>query len=716
MGGAQLRFPFIPASPQKVRVNPADASASSHFLCQRLLSNAILARMSLRRSVGLLLLFLIWTVALLNARVVRVEITSRNDVLNGKQFGDVGAYERIVGRVYFSVPVGNPHNRSIVDLDNAINLKNGEVEFSSDFVAIRPKDANKSNGSMVLEIPNRGHARIISLVDGGDWNLANDAGDAWLLHNGYSVAILGWQWDATGQDALRLYAPIAKDNDKTITGMLRGDLMPSKVREEILLGHLILGNIGGSEYPVATPDDPRNVLTVRDSRNAKRTVIPRSEWQFAHTVDGKLEPSDRHIHLNGGFQPGKIYEYVYVVADPVIAGLGFAAVRDFASYAKHAPDAILPTARVYGEGISQNGRFLRDYIYQGFNADEDGRMALDGVLAHVAGAGRGSFNYRFAQPSRDAQPTSSIFFPTDIFPFTDQPEADPATGNKGGLLDRAVAEKVVPKIFFSNTSYEYWGRAAALIHTTADGKRDATISSSVRIYQLTGLQHFSGPFPPAKGEGDLLGQAPQSPLTIRYFWRAMIANMDAWVRNGTAPPESSYPKIADRNLVPLRKYAFPAIPGVNTPQEANGAYRLDFGPNWRDGILSIQPPKIGKPFSVLVPQVDEDGNERDGVRLPEMTVPLATYTGWNLRDPSIGAPGQRVSFEDSYLPFPKTAVERQKRGDPRRSIAERYSSREDYLGRYRRAVDELVKQRWILEEDRPALIHRGEQEWDEATK
>lgn len=182
---------------------------------------------------------------------------------------------------------------------------------------------------------------------------------------------------------------------------------------------------------------------------------------------------------------------------------------------------------------------MRDFLYQGFNADEDGRVALDGVLAHVAGAGRGDFNYRFAQPSRDAQPTSSVFFPTDIFPFTDEPETDPVTGETAGLLDRARAEKVVPKIFFSNTSYEYWGRACALIHVTADGKHDAAISDKVRIYHFTGLQHFSGPFPPEKGEGDLFGQQPQSPLPIKYFWRSMIANMDAWIRSNTLPPPSS---------------------------------------------------------------------------------------------------------------------------------------------------------------------------------
>jgi Alpha/beta hydrolase domain len=663
-----------------------------------------------------ILLVLTLTVPRLEARVVRVEIATRADVLGGKMFGDTGTYERITGLVYFSLPVSNQHNLPIVDLSRAVNLKNGEVEFSSDFVAIRPKDAHKGNGSMLLEVPNRGRGRIISLVDGGDWDLANDEGDGWLLRKGFTIVILGWQWDANGPDVLRLFAPVAKENGKTIFGLLRGDLMPSKVWPEIPLGHLILGNVGGIEYPVAASDDPRNVLTMRDSRNAKRTIIPRAEWQFAHTVDGKLTPSDRYIHLNGGFQPGKIYEYVYVVSDPVVAGGGFAAVRDFASYAKHAPDAITPVERVYGEGISQNGRFLRDFLYQGFNADEEGRIVLDGVLAHVAGAGRGSFNYRFAQPSRDAQPTSSIFFPTDIFPFTDQPEKDPVTGEMGGLLDRASADKVVPKIFFSNTSYEYWGRAAALIHVSPDGKRDASIADNIRIYHFTGLQHFSGPSPPEKGEGDLLGQEPESGLPVKYFWRAMISNMDAWVRSNTLPPENNYPKIVDGTLVPLRQYALPAIPGVNYPHEANEGSRLDFGPHWREGILSVQPPKVGKPFPVLVPQVDADGNELEGVRLPEVSVPLATYLGWNLRDPSIGASQQRVAFEASWVPFPKTTGEREGTHDPRKSIAERYSSAEDYMTRYKNALNDLVKQRWILQEDQEALLRRGEQEWAAATQ
>lgn len=689
---------------------PLTRRPSSCYLDGR---DATLPRMRFLQRFACLWLILFGFASLLEARVVRVEVTSRKDVLSGQSFGSVGAYERITGRVYFSVAVANQHNRGIVDLENAVNLKDGEVEFWADFVVVRPKEAAHGNGTMLLEVPNRGYARILSVVDGGDDDFSKDAGDGWFLRHGYTVAVLGWQWDAAGNDALRLYAPIAKDHGHSKTGLLRGDVMLPKPALDLPLGHIMRGNIGGAENPVAAPDDPRNVLTVRDSPMAPRTVIPRSQWSFAHLVDGKLEPSDRNMHLQRGLQPGKIYEYIYVVKDPVVAGLGFAAIRDFASYAKHEPDAIAPAARVIGEGISQNGRYLRDFLYQGFNADEQGRIALDGVLAHVAGAGRGNFNYRFCQPSRDAQPTSSLLFPTDIFPFTDEPEKDPVTHAKAGLLDRVNAEHTVPKIFFSNTSYEYWGRVASLIHTTADGKRDMTISDKVRIYHFTGLQHFSGPFPPAKGEGDRLGQEPQSPLAVRYFWRAMIANMDAWIQTNTPPPPSSYPRIADGTLVSLASYAFPKIPGVSKPQEVSVAYRLNLGPQWPTAI-AIQPPIAGQAFPSLIPQVNGDGNERDGVRSPELSVPLATYTGWNLRDPSIGAPDQRVSFEGSYIPFARTLEERKKAGDPRRSIAERYSSREEYLKLYRAAVNELIGQKYVLPEDRDALTRRGEQEWDRA--
>ena len=650
-----------------------------------------------------------------SARVLRLEIASRDDVLGGRAFGEAGAYERVMGQVRFSVTVANVHDAGIVDLPLAENLENGEVEFTADVVIVRPKDPRRGNGSMLLEIPNRGRGRILGLVDGGTQHLS-DAGDGWLLNHGYTVATLGWQWDAYGAAALRLNAPVAREHGVVITGLLRGDWTTSQRVDEVPLGHyfpLAAGGLGGSEYPVADSADARNVLTVRDHPDDPRTVIPRTRWSFSHGVNGRPEPSDRFVRLEGGFEPGRIYEIVYTVRDPVIAGLGFAAVRDFASWAKHDTLALAPVQRVYGEGISQDGRFLRDLLYQGFNADEQGRIALDGVLAHVAGAGRGSFNQRFAQPSRDGQPMSSICFPVDVFPFTDATETDPVTGERGGLLDRAAAEHVVPRMFLSQTSYEYWGRATSLIHTTADGRRDAAIGDNVRVYTYSGLQHFSGVFPPAK---DAQGQQPQSPLPIRWFWRAMISNMDAWVRSGTAPPPSRYPRIDRGELVARDRYRFPAIPGVRPPALLVRARRLDFGPDWRKGVHTVQPPVAGEPFPSLVPQSDLDGNDLGGIRLPAMSVPLATYTGWNLRDPSIGAPDQCVSFIGSYLPFPRTVEERRRTGDPRRSISERYASREEYLRRCDAALAELVRQRYLLPGDAPALLERGGQEWDAAMK
>jgi hypothetical protein len=671
----------------------------------------------------------------LMARVVRVEVTSRADVLDGKAFGTAGAYEKIVGRVYFAVNPNDPHNLMIVDLDKARRNAQGEVEFSADLYLFRPKDTAKGNGALLLEIPNRGGKGLLRLIDGAttggaDPTKASDFGDGWLMRQGYTFGWLGWQWDVADDPGnMRLYAPVAKGKNGPLTGLLRDDFTLSEKKYEMPLGHVILGRIGGKEYPVADPNDARNVLTVRDSPNGPRHVVPRGDWSFAQTVDGKLVPSDRYFHLNSEFAPGKIYELVYVVKDPVVAGLGLAAVRDFVSYEKHDGQAVAPVQRVYALGISQCGRFLRHFVWQGFNADEQGRRALDGVLAHVAGAGRGSFNHRFAQPSRDAQPMSSIFYPTDLFPFTDLPETDPLTGQTAGLLDRARAAKVVPKMFLSNTSYEYWGRAGSLVTTSLSRKssagskvvcevagciKDADISPDVRVYLLAGLQHFSGPFPPDYGKGDLKGQQLMNPNPVRWLWRAMITNMNAWVKDGVQPPPSAYPRVSDGTLVPLDKLAFPRVPNMTVPTNLNEAWRLDLGPEWKNGVITKQPPVVGKAFPVLVPQVDADGNDRAGVHIPEMRVPLATYTGWNLRDPSIGAPDQRVSFIGSYVPFAKTAAEREKTGDRRLSIAERYTGREDYLKRYRDAADELVRERWLLPEDVPAVMDRGAHEWDAA--
>ncbi|MBV8817321.1 MAG: hypothetical protein JO022_03120, partial [Acidobacteriaceae bacterium] len=339
-------------------------------------------------------------------------------------------------------------------------------------------------------------------------------------------------------------------------------------------------------------------------------------------------------------------------------------------------------------GVSQSGRFLREFLYDGFNADERGRQAFDGVWAHVAGAGRGSFNFRFAQPSRDGHPFLNVLYPTDVPPFTEQE-----------LLARAVKDHVVPKMFFSNGSYEYWGRAASLIHTSPDGKADVPPDNDARIYFFAGSQHGPGSIPPRKVEAQNLPDVND----YRYAQRALLLDMEGWLKDGTAPPESQYPKISKDQLVALGALAFPKIDGLRVPTIKREAYRID---------LSVMPPKMGAAYPTLLPQVDQDGNETAGIRMPEVRVPLASYTGWNLRAKAIGAQDELYSMVGSYIPFPHDKVERENRKDPRESIAERYPSKHVYLEKITEAAQELVKQRLLLESDVTKIRDRAAAEWD----
>jgi hypothetical protein len=604
-----------------------------------------------------LLLFCTAFIAMSQARVVRVEIASRTEIDNGKPFGAAGTYEKIIGRVYFAVDPSNLHNRQIVDLDKAPRNVHGEVEFFADLYLLKPKDMAKGNQAVLFEVSNRGGRGIVFLANGGE----GEFGDGFLMRQGYTIAWVGWEFDLSSQgERLRLSAPVAHEADgKEIHGLVRGDFTPSEKRDDWPLGHILLGSDGGNSYAVDDPASDRNRLTVRDTPTGDRMKIPRSEWSFAHVVNGQLTADPHYVHLNSGFLPGKIYEVVYSAKDPAVVGVGLAAVRDFLSYLKYDPQATAPVKRAYAVGISQSGRFLRHFVYQDFNADEQGRQVMDGVISHVAGAGRGSFNHRFAQPSRDAQPMSSLFFPTDLFPFTDLPEEDPDTDARAGLIDAARKSHTVPKIFYTNTSYEYWGRSASLIHTTADGKKDAPLAQNTRVYFLAGLEHFTVPFPPENRVGenpDYTAQQKANPNPIQWYWRALITDMDQWVKNGK------------------------------------------------------EPPRVGAPFGVLVPQSDADGNDLGGVRLPELQVPLATYTGWNLRDPSIGAPDQRVSFLESWT-FDENSRRAQKSRDPRVSIAERYKSQDEYMGKFEQAAKKLIEQRFLLQEDLPAVLERGKLEW-----
>jgi hypothetical protein len=623
-----------------------------------------------------------------------IELSDRTDVLAGKPFGKAGAYERLVGRAYFQVDPANPANANIADIDKAPRNEKGMVAFSADLYVLKPRESKNGNGAVLFEVSNRGGKGMVAFFNraGGstDPKTDKDFGDSFLMEHGYTIVWLGWQFDVPNNPGLiRLYVPVATDNGKPITGLVRAEFTPDQRTDT-----MPVADRNHRPYEILNPNDPAMQLTVRDTPAGKHTVIPRNEWTIR---DGK-------VRREQGFAPGKLYEIVFTSQNPPVAGLGGAAIRDLISFIKYngvARDSVLGDQfriikRAYAFGVSQSGRYLRKFVYDGFNADEKGRKVFDGVMAHVAGAGRGSFNERFAQPSRDGHPFLNTLYPTDIFPFTDTDETDPLTGQTGGILDRVVKANAVPKIFYTNSSYEYWGRDAALIHISPDGKSDATIPDSTRIYFFAGGQHGPAAFPPAQNNT----QNPNNPNDYKWAMRALLEAMDKWVRDGAAPPASVYPRVAQ--LVPPAEVKFPKIAGLNFPLHPTTAYRMDF---------SVVPAKVGEAFPALVPQVDADGIDIGGIRMPEVAAPLATYTGWNLRSPKIGAPDQLFSMQGSWLPFPRDKAQRDVRHDPRASIAERYPTRDAYLDRVRESARQLVKDGLLLEGDVAPIVERCTTEW-----
>jgi hypothetical protein len=646
-----------------------------------------------------------------SASLVRIEVQERGDVLDGKPFGSAGPYERIVGKAYFAVDPKLPANRIITDIDFAPRNEAGRVEFSADLHVLKPRDPKAGNGSILFEVSNRGRKGMLGLFDfaetSTDPQTGAQFGDRFLLDQGFTLVWLGWQPDVPRQPGLmRLYAPVATDRGQPITGLVRSEFVPDRRVDSFSLGDRTMEVI----YPVLDPNDDGAALTVRDRVDGQRRRIPRSQWRFEERT---------RVLLTGGFEAGKIYEVVYRAKDPVVVGLGPAAIRDLMSFLKYGgtseqghvlfADQRRYLKRAIGFGVSQSGRFLRTFLYYGFNQDEQGRKVFDGVISHVAGGGRGSFNLRFAQPSRDAHPFMNMLYPTDIFPFADVRETDDNTGLGEGLLDRTEKAGVTPKIFYTNSSYEYYGRAASLIHTRINGKEDAPLARDTHIYLFAGGQHGPAAFPPRRSATRNL----PNPNDFRWSMRALLVGMQSWIDSGKEPPPSQYPKIEAGQLVAIHALRFPKIPGLALPVRIHHAYRVDYGPRFRtDGIISIEPPKVGAAFPVLVPQVDADGNETSGILMPEVRVPLGTYTGWNLRDPSIGASEELFSMAGSWIPFARTRAEREKRGDPRPSIGERYQGRDDYLQRVSAAARQLASRGYLLEQDVPKLVERAATQWD----
>lgn len=616
------------------------------------------------------------------AEVTRIDVVRRDDF---------GTYERVIARVHFAVDPIADANQAIADVALAPRNDAGRVEFASDLLIFLPGRTDEARGTVLLEIVNRGRDQSLGLLSDarqtdlapGSWNL----GDRFLLEQGFTVAFLGWQFDVRPSQGLTFEAPVAP-----VRGPVRADYVATGA------GPQYTGFV--AQYCARDPEQPDARLTFRTSLDGAPEVLPRERWRFSPDGCVVRLPDD-------GYRPG-LYEAVYEADGSPVAGLGLAAVRDFASYLKFgAPNATLReqpelVRRVVGFGYSQSARFLRVFLREGFNADERGRRAFDGLMIASAGAGGGSFNHRFAMPGQAGNSVLSVLRPVDLPPFTDE-----------GLLARARGASVVPKIFYTVTSTEYWARAASLTHTSEDGTADAPLDPSSRLYFLTGTPHASGPLPPIRGTGRQRFRHDVNFAEQKWVLRALLLDLDEWLTRGTDPPASRYPTLSKRELVPRARVRFPAVPEFPLAGYLPPVWRMDYGPRFAaEGVITNEPPVLGDAFPVLVPQVNADGNDLGGVPLLETAVPLGTYTGWNVTVPQLAGLRYLAGLIGSFVPFPQTMEERIRTGDSRLSIAERYDGRQDYLDRVERAARALVADRFMLGDDVPEMLQYAGRIWD----
>ena len=616
---------------------------------------------------------LIWPAGA-GAEVSRVEIASRRDVAAGRSFGSAGPYERITGKIYFLIDPANKRNQVIADLGKAPKNAAGKIEMSADLVILKPRDASKGNGIAIFDIVNRGNGVVLPNFDGPPGKTPeSEAGDGFLLNRGYTIVQVGWEFDARREGAIKIDVPGAMG----VTGLVRGTFIVDSRSDKATVGDLV-------GYMPSDPASAENTLRVREKLGAAWVTIPRAKWQLAGNT----------VTLDGGFEPGHTYELAYLVTNPPISGLGYAAVRDAATWVKYAPDAAVKAKYTFAFGVSQTGRWLREFLYEGFNTDESNRQVFDAVWPHRGGAAGVQADVRFATP------TSLLMESATHFPFSDRKQRDSVTGVEDGNFENARAAEHLPKIFWTYSDTEYWERSIALATTTPDGSKDIEPLPNERLYLLAGSPHNVGAFPPAVSTGQLAA----NPFDPKVVLRALLGSMEKWVEDGTAPPASRYPRLKDHTLVAARNVAWPKIPGVTSPQAAYAGVR---GPNRlvaKDGE--------GTPLPLLVPQLDRDGNPVAGLRLPDVAVPLGTYTGWNFRNTAIGGSEQFFPLMGSYIPFARTKAEREQARDPRPSVEERYHSRDEYLKLVQDAAAALVKDGYLLSGDVPAIVKHAGEHWD----
>ncbi|MEQ1750074.1 MAG: alpha/beta hydrolase domain-containing protein, partial [Prosthecobacter sp.] len=557
-----------------------------------------------------------------HATVVRVEITARSNIPKSD-------YEQITGKLHFEIDPKRPQNAIIAGVDLAPVNAAGKVRFTADLRLWKPKDDSRSNGAAWVEIPNRGGKASLS---------------EWVMKAGFTLVNVGWEFDVAA-DKLRLEVPRARNKEGSpIRGVVSAVFTPDKRADEQSITDL-------TDYPPVDIGGAKSRLIVRNrAAYPEGQEVPRTQWGL----------ENGRIRLKGGFEPGKTYEVFYLAEAPPVAGLGYAAIRDAVSWLKHDPASPAKVKHAYAFGASQCGRFLRDFVYLGFNTDEQDRIALDGIMSHVAGAGRLVLNQRWSTP----RAISGYY--TASYPFADTAQPDPVSGQSEGILANPRV-KHAPKVFYTNMAAEYWGagRVGALTHTTPDGKQDIALPENVRSYFFASTSHGAAPFPPTS---QVKGSPLANPVNTSPAILALRLAMHRWVTEGSAPPPSVHPKLSDGTLVPVAEVRWPKVPGLAAPNTVKAGGRVR-NPQHPSGAGE------GTELPLLVPQVDADGNDLGGIRMPDVAVPLCTATGWVFRPAAFGSPHEFYLLRGAWVPFAKT----QDANDPRASLEERYASKDTYL-------------------------------------
>ena len=630
------------------------------------------------------------------AGIIEVNVQSVRPFADGAAFGAAGAYERVTGTAKGELDPADARNRVIRNLDRAPKNARGMVEYEVDFDLLRPVDAAKGNRKILFDVTNRGRKFLLSwLMDGSGLpqNANNpltlaDAGNALFLRQGYTIAWTGWDPDAPKtNNGMVIKVPVATDNGRQVVRTIREELV-SATRGPVLREFTLL-------YDAATLDQSQAKLTVRRRESDPKVAIPVTGWDYANARTIKLKPEGT------GPQVGSLYEFTYPARDPKVLGIGFAATRDFVSFLRYDDKDAKGTANparagirtALAVGISQSGRYLRDHIGQGFNQDTRQRKVFDGVLAHISGVGRVFLNEEFGQPARTNTQHEDHFYPENEFPFSTASMSDPVSGRSGALFRNDGFD---PLLIETNTSTEYWQKGASLLHTDPLGQKDVELPATARVYMIAGTQHggranLKSDFGPCMNERN-----PHDPSPAL---RALLVALDAWVGEGRAPPPSRVPMLKDGTLMAIDKLVFPAIPDFAVARLGNEI--MLFG-DWVD-----PKPDPAKAYRPLVSAVDGDGNEIAGVRLPDIAVPLATYTGWNLYKRPFPE-GELCDRDGSYREFASTKAEREVRKDPRPSLAERYGTHAGFAAAVKKAADQLVAERLLLPDDAAAYAKWAE--------